>query len=102
MISGGVASNNFIAKGLKLSCSQLGYRFVRTPAKLCTDNGIMVAWNGVEKFVQNIDVVKDENEREKIDVAHKSPIGEDWSHLVEKENIERCRIKLNFNELITE
>lgn len=41
----------------------MGYRLVCPPPKLCTDNGIMIAWNGAEKFAagvgitQNIDAV---------------------------------------------
>lgn len=49
VVSGGVACNNFIAKGLKLVCDSYGYKLIRPPPKLCTDNGVMIAWNGVEK-----------------------------------------------------
>lgn len=49
VVSGGVACNNFIAKGLKIVCDELDYKLVRPPAKLCTDNGVMIAWNGVER-----------------------------------------------------
>ncbi|CAH1998374.1 unnamed protein product [Acanthoscelides obtectus] len=48
VVSGGVACNNFIAEGLRMVCDELGYRMVRPPPKLCTDNGVMIAWNGVE------------------------------------------------------
>nr|CAI5837215.1 unnamed protein product [Callosobruchus analis] len=49
VVSGGAACNNFIAEGLRIVCDELGYRLVRPPPKLCTDNGVMIAWNGVEK-----------------------------------------------------
>ncbi|KAF5297707.1 hypothetical protein FQA39_LY12038 [Lamprigera yunnana] len=49
VVSGGVACNNFIAKGLEILCSELDYKMVRPPPKLCTDNGVMIAWNGMER-----------------------------------------------------
>lgn len=49
MVSGGAACNNFIAKGLGIVCDALEYKLVRPPPKLCTDNGVMIAWNGVER-----------------------------------------------------
>lgn len=50
VVSGGAACNNFIAEGVKMVCDELGYKFVRPPPKLCTDNGVMIAWNGVERL----------------------------------------------------
>lgn len=49
VMSGGSACNNFIMKALNLVCDSYGYQLVRPPPKLCTDNGVMIAWNGVEK-----------------------------------------------------
>lgn len=49
VVSGGVACNNFLAKALNIVSTELGYNFVRTPPKLCTDNGVMidrVEWDG--------------------------------------------------------
>jgi N6-L-threonylcarbamoyladenine synthase len=37
----------------------MDYKMVRPPPKLCTDNGVMIAWNGVEKWRANIDVLQD-------------------------------------------
>lgn len=52
VVSGGVACNNFIANALRLVCNEVGYELVVPPPKLCTDNGIMIAWNGLEKLVK--------------------------------------------------
>lgn len=49
IVSGGSACNSFIKKALKIVCDELGYGLEVPPPKLCTDNGIMIAWNGVEK-----------------------------------------------------
>lgn len=53
VVSGGVACNNFIANALGIVCNEIGYELVVPPPKLCTDNGIMIAWNGLEKLVSN-------------------------------------------------
>lgn len=49
VVSGGAACNNFISEGLQMVCDEMEYRMVRPPPKLCTDNGVMIAWNGVER-----------------------------------------------------
>ncbi|XP_076753589.1 threonyl-carbamoyl synthesis 4 [Xylocopa sonorina] len=94
VVSGGVACNNFLAKALNILCTELGYTFVRTPPKLCTDNGIMIAWNGIEKLTANIDVIKDFNEIEKIEIKGKAPLGENWIEKVEAANIKCKWIKI--------
>ncbi|XP_026301725.1 probable tRNA N6-adenosine threonylcarbamoyltransferase, mitochondrial isoform X2 [Apis mellifera] len=90
VISGGVACNNFLAKALNIVSTELGYTFVRTPSKLCTDNGIMIAWNGVEKWIQNIDVIRDINEIEKIEAEKVATLGENWIKKVEEANL-KCK-----------
>ncbi|CAL7952483.1 unnamed protein product [Xylocopa violacea] len=94
VVSGGVACNNVLAKALNILSTELGYSFVRTPPKLCTDNGIMIAWNGIEKWIANIDVIKDPNEIEKIEVENKAPLGENWIEKVEAEHIKCKWIKI--------
>lgn len=75
--------------------TELGYNFVRTPPKLCTDNGIMVAWNGVEKWVTNTGVIRNQDKIEKVYTQSKALLGEDWIWKVENENL-KCRwIKIN-------
>lgn len=58
MVSGGVASNRFIKNALKFVCDHYNYRLIAPPPKYCTDNGVMIAWNGIEKLKQNCPVVK--------------------------------------------
>lgn len=52
VVSGGVACNDFLFKALSELCILQNYRAIRPSRKYCTDNGIMIAWNGVERFVQ--------------------------------------------------
>ncbi|HAA91545.1 MAG: tRNA (adenosine(37)-N6)-threonylcarbamoyltransferase complex transferase subunit TsaD [Rhodospirillaceae bacterium] len=50
VVGGGVASNEFIRKRLEDCTGSLGFRLVAPPIRLCTDNGAMVAWAGVERL----------------------------------------------------
>ena len=53
VVSGGVACNDYIFTILSELCEEVDYKAVRPSKKLCADNGIMIAWNGVERFNQN-------------------------------------------------
>lgn len=35
----------------------MDYEVVTPPEKYCTDNGAMIAWNGVEKWKIGVDIV---------------------------------------------
>ena len=48
--AGGVASNSVIRGGLAELASEEGFALSVPPASLCTDNGAMVAWAGLERF----------------------------------------------------
>ena len=50
MIAGGVASNRAIAGALSELCAETGVALTVPPLKLCTDNGAMIAWAGIERF----------------------------------------------------
>lgn len=70
VVSGGVASNMFIRKHLNHLCDEMNFKLIVPPPKLCTDNGIMIAWNGIEKFNENLDIFSHDN-LDKIDVQSK-------------------------------
>lgn len=72
VVSGGVACNNYIFNALMLLCNEFNYKVFRPTSKLCTDNGVMIAWNGLEKWKRGIDIVSDLN---KIDIEGTSPLG---------------------------
>ncbi|XP_046960862.1 probable tRNA N6-adenosine threonylcarbamoyltransferase, mitochondrial [Vanessa cardui] len=78
VVSGGVACNNYIFKSLTMLCNELDYAIFRPTPKLCTDNGVMIAWNGLEKWRRNIDIVTD---LKTLDIKAQSPLG---ASLVEK------------------
>ena len=48
--AGGVASNDAIRRAMARYCGEAGLRLVIPPPKLCTDNGAMIAWAGIERL----------------------------------------------------
>jgi N6-L-threonylcarbamoyladenine synthase len=50
VVAGGVAANRAIGRSLASLCEQEGFRIQIPPPRLCTDNGAMVAWTGVERL----------------------------------------------------
>lgn len=54
VISGGVAANKFICGKLKQKAGNNGLDFFSPPISLCTDNGAMIAWAGMERFKEGL------------------------------------------------
>jgi len=50
VVAGGVASNATVRATLGAVASEAGLPLVLPPPRWCTDNGVMVAWAGVERF----------------------------------------------------
>ena len=48
--AGGVAANSALREELSGLCALTGFRFVAPPPALCTDNGAMIAWAGLERL----------------------------------------------------
>jgi N6-L-threonylcarbamoyladenine synthase len=48
--AGGVAANGAIRRALGRFCAEAGIRLVTPPLNLCTDNGAMIAWAGLERL----------------------------------------------------
>jgi tRNA N6-adenosine threonylcarbamoyltransferase len=48
--AGGVAANALLRRALEALADGRGVRFIAPPLKLCTDNGAMIAWAGIERF----------------------------------------------------
>lgn len=91
VVSGGVACNNYIFNSLKILCDEAGYEIFRPAPKLCTDNGIMIAWNGLEKWRQNKDIITNINE---LDIQAASPLGENLISVVQKAKLITKLIKI--------
>lgn len=54
VVSGGVSANQAIKKELTNVCEKYGCDLFTPPIKLCTDNGIMIANAGLERFNCNL------------------------------------------------
>ena len=50
VVAGGVGANRALREALTRFCAEAGLTFVAPPQKLCTDNGAMIAWAGVERL----------------------------------------------------
>jgi N6-L-threonylcarbamoyladenine synthase len=52
VVAGGVAANGYLRERLARLASAEGVRLIAPPQRLCTDNGAMIAWAGVERLRQ--------------------------------------------------
>ncbi len=50
VIAGGVAANSCLRARLEALAAECGLAFVAPPPRLCTDNGAMIAWAGIERL----------------------------------------------------
>ncbi|KAG2588220.1 hypothetical protein PVAP13_5NG196000 [Panicum virgatum] len=51
VVSGGVASNKYVRTRLNQVAENNRLQLVSPPPSLCTDNGVMIAWTGIEHFI---------------------------------------------------
>lgn len=54
-VAGGVAANSALRAGLEMLAQEEGFDAVFPPLNLCTDNGAMIAWAGLERFAAGLD-----------------------------------------------
>lgn len=54
VVSGGVAANKRIRNALKDLAYSSSLEFVAPPLELCSDNGAMIAWTGIERLKRNM------------------------------------------------
>jgi N6-L-threonylcarbamoyladenine synthase len=50
VVAGGVAANQAIRRALQRLAAEAGLKLVAPPPALCTDNGAMIAWAGMERL----------------------------------------------------
>ncbi|TPP60209.1 putative tRNA N6-adenosine threonylcarbamoyltransferase mitochondrial [Fasciola gigantica] len=84
VVSGGVAANAFIRQGLTETAAMYGLPLVAPPPHLCTDNGVMVAWNALLLFRAGSRIIRDPS---KIDFEPRAPFGIDCRALVREANL---------------
>ncbi|XP_074357962.1 putative tRNA N6-adenosine threonylcarbamoyltransferase, mitochondrial [Apium graveolens] len=82
VVSGGVASNQYVRDRLDQVAKKKGLQLVCPPPSLCTDNGVMVAWTGIEHFRNGrFDPPPPLNELEdaRLDLRPRWPLGEEYA-----------------------
>uniref|UniRef100_A0A131Z044 N(6)-L-threonylcarbamoyladenine synthase n=1 Tax=Rhipicephalus appendiculatus TaxID=34631 RepID=A0A131Z044_RHIAP len=95
VVAGGVACNGVLRDALAQMCDHLGARFVATPARLCSDNGLMIAWNGLEVYTNSpATAIEDLGS---FRVEPRCPLGKDISKSVAHASIKLQKIKLKFS-----
>lgn len=56
VVAGGVAANQYLRAIIEKLASDNNMSFHAPPLSLCTDNGAMIAWAGLERFMDNPDL----------------------------------------------
>ncbi|XP_075385876.1 tRNA N6-adenosine threonylcarbamoyltransferase, mitochondrial isoform X1 [Tenrec ecaudatus] len=87
--SGGVASNMYIRKALEAVTDLTRCTLLCPPPRLCTDNGIMIAWNGIERLRAGLGILYNP---EGIRYEPKCPLGLDISKEVGEAAIKIPRV----------
>uniref|UniRef100_A0A1D1YP78 N(6)-L-threonylcarbamoyladenine synthase n=1 Tax=Anthurium amnicola TaxID=1678845 RepID=A0A1D1YP78_9ARAE len=104
VISGGVASNHYVRTRLKHIVDKNGLGLVCPPPNLCTDNGVMVAWTGIEHFrLGRFESPPSANEPEDFvfDLRPRWPLGEEYSQgRSEACSLRRARIHPSLTSII--
>lgn len=54
VVSGGVAANTYLRNRLQKLAETEGLTFAAPPIKYCTDNGVMIAWAGMERALKGM------------------------------------------------
>ncbi|KAL3516985.1 hypothetical protein ACH5RR_023887 [Cinchona calisaya] len=102
--SGGVASNKYVRSRLNLVVERNGLQLVCPPPSLCTDNGVMIAWTGIEHFrMGRFDPPPPANEPEdaKLDLRPRWPLGEEYAEgRSEARSMRKARIHPSLTSLI--
>ncbi|KAL6850390.1 hypothetical protein ACP4OV_021017 [Aristida adscensionis] len=80
--SRGVASNKYVRTRLNHIAENNGLQLVSPPPSLCTDNGVMIAWTGIEHFVAgrfDDPPAADEPDDMQYELRPRWPLGEEYS-----------------------
>lgn len=54
VVCGGVASNQYLRQRMLQTCTEESIDVLFPPPRYCTDNGVMVAWAGMERYLRGV------------------------------------------------
>ncbi|XP_021280768.1 probable tRNA N6-adenosine threonylcarbamoyltransferase, mitochondrial [Herrania umbratica] len=104
VVSGGVASNQYVRARLDQIVKKYSLQLVCPPPKLCTDNGVMIAWTGIENFrVGRYDPPPPANDPEDFmyDLRPRWPLGEEYAAgRSEARSLRRARVHPSLTSLV--
>ncbi|THU44007.1 hypothetical protein C4D60_Mb02t02830 [Musa balbisiana] len=104
VVSGGVASNKYVRARLSHVVENNGLELVCPPPSLCTDNGVMVAWTGIEHFLLgrfDPPPPADEPEDAMFELRPRWPLGEEYSQgKSEARSLKRARVFPSLTSMI--
>jgi len=72
------------------------YSLFVPPDALCTDNGVMIAWNGMEKWTTGVDIISPSS-LDNVEIEPKTPFGMDLQQDIRNLDI-RCK-RINLKQL---
>ncbi|XP_053899681.1 tRNA N6-adenosine threonylcarbamoyltransferase, mitochondrial isoform X1 [Malaclemys terrapin pileata] len=98
VVSGGVASNQYIRRALQIVTDETNFNLLCPPSRLCTDNGVMIAWNGIERMRAGLGVL---HSTDGIRYEPKASLGIDISEQVGEVAIKVPSLEVSQNELAT-
>lgn len=113
VVSGGVAANQYVIDGIRLACKECfdePNMKVYAPSRgLCSDNGLMIAWNGMLRYRHFLEeenstnqentsdieelVVQDKNQIDSLEVKPTCPMGVDISHKLKSTRFKLRRLE---------
>lgn len=93
VFSGGVACNDFIFRAMSEMASEFGYKTFRPSKRLCTDNGVMIAWNGIERWIDNEQLYR-ELDIDSVTALDREPFKTNLIDDVERKNIQCSWLKV--------
>ncbi|KAF5731652.1 hypothetical protein HS088_TW18G00336 [Tripterygium wilfordii] len=104
VVSGGVASNQYVRTQLDQVVKRSNLQLVCPPPSLCTDNGVMVAWTGIEHFrMGRFDPPPPADEPEDFvyDLRPRWPLGEEYAEgRSEARSLRKARIHPSLTSII--
>lgn len=86
VVSGGVACNDFIFNSISRMAKTYNFDTYRPSKNLCSDNGVMIAWNGIEKIIEDHKCLQN-NCIDEIQIIGKCSLGKSLKNEVLNANI---------------